>query len=231
MPRIPTLYRSRARVSLAVLLGLATSIAIAWRIAYLVQTSLTYTGHSHRCLVGAPDHPTWLCHEIGPGFEQVDAVGEWITPPDTPVPDDVRADYPIEDYAIPSWAGMPDEATSERQIKTIAAGWPFLCLAGGYRAKFAYTGGQKHLSYRSVNMIYQVPVGFSSSRGLFPIGILWRGLLADTVLWGAPWWCALLIPALIRRRWRSKRNRCRACGYSRAGLASGAPCPECGAGL
>jgi hypothetical protein len=226
MSLIPAPYQGRARVVLAASLGFVTSVAIAWRVSYRYHTSLS-GGQTNRWLAGAPDHPTCIDHERGTGYKAVDAVGLWITPPEQPLNPDVLADYPAQNYTIPAWAGMPDEAQSERQVQTVAAGWPLLCLAGGNRARFGYVGGQKHLVYRSANTIYQVRVGFSGF-GLLPIGVLWPGMLADTLLWGVPWWCALAAPMFVRNRWRRRRARCEVCGYSLVGLAAGSPCPECG---
>jgi hypothetical protein len=62
-----------------------------------------------------------------------------------------------------------------------------------------------------------------------PYRPIWVGLLADVAFWSAPAACLILGPPFARavgRRWRG--GLCVACGYSLAGLAPGAPCPECG---
>ncbi|MCC6661714.1 MAG: hypothetical protein IT437_12605 [Phycisphaerales bacterium] len=53
-------------------------------------------------------------------------------------------------------------------------------------------------------------------------------------VWILPWWLVIAAagaPAALAfipwRRWR-RRGTCRQCGYSLAGLAAGAACPECG---
>ena len=65
-----------------------------------------------------------------------------------------------------------------------------------------------------------------------PIRPLWPGLMMNTIVYAVlAWtlWSALRMPRAYRRRRRQKRNQCLACGYSRAGLAESAACPECGA--
>jgi hypothetical protein len=58
---------------------------------------------------------------------------------------------------------------------------------------------------------------------------VWPGLAADTTFYGAAWWLILFAPRRLRRTIRRRRGLCSACGYDRAGLATDAVCPECGA--
>ena len=61
-----------------------------------------------------------------------------------------------------------------------------------------------------------------------PLRPLWPGFALNTLIYAALAWGLWQLPFAARRRRRKKRNQCLACGYSRAGLAEGAACPECG---
>jgi hypothetical protein len=61
-----------------------------------------------------------------------------------------------------------------------------------------------------------------------PLRPIWRGLVLDSLLFSVLWLGLLQASARCRGYLRGRRGLCPACGYSRAGLASGVPCPECG---
>jgi hypothetical protein len=78
-------------------------------------------------------------------------------------------------------------------------------------------------------------VASTDDRGVFPFvkgEMLWRPLAINTALLALPW--ALLTAAAtlsffaVRRLRRTRKSRCPACNYDRAGIAKDAVCPECG---
>jgi len=64
--------------------------------------------------------------------------------------------------------------------------------------------------------------------GVIPLRPLWLGLLGNVAVWSIAWAALVWGPGGLIRWRRRRSNRCECCGYSLAGLASPALCPECG---
>lgn len=98
---------------------------------------------------------------------------------------------------------------------TAAAGWPFLAF--------------RTIERRAVG---QATSGVSRGDELLPI---WRGALADSLIYATGWFCITgLVRFLvnrIRRQRRIQRGLCPECAYNLREIKSDARvrCPECGA--
>ncbi len=135
-------------------------------------------------------------------------------------------------YTPPSAARINLWNKSEFQLSRFAAafrweqgtGLPFVCL-------WKWCDGDWHGSSSMLKDqgALELPqwLGFRPGTTL-PYLPIWPGLIANTVFWGGAWWCALFVPAMVRKRRRIKRGQCPACGYDLSANPAGTPCPECG---
>ncbi len=135
---------------------------------------------------------------------------------------------------IPYWAGL-DEPSTQFQNEDInyewrfadGFGWPCLALSCG----FTYDE-QKHTVAKNVQGGIRLPlhtradlqVGLPRALPLRPI---WIGLVVDAAVYATSLGMLMCLFSYLRRRVRSWRGFCGACGYDlRGDLLSG--CPECG---
>jgi hypothetical protein len=129
-------------------------------------------------------------------------------------------DAPSDLDTAPAWVALPEG--DQYFANTFAWGWPCTCLANwDVDSTTSSTPNRLH--------------AFTFQRGInfyeLPAQPLWGGLFLNSLAF--LFTSVLLVQATLRStRWiRSKRRRvgsCPRCGYDRAGLAVGSPCPECG---
>ncbi len=133
---------------------------------------------------------------------------------------------------IPAWGAF---ASADRPPGNItigsdtAFGWPRPCLWYGVES----TLDRFFMSITSDRLEGGVHLwGPVSSRGrdwhALPLRPIWSGLAVNVAIFAAIWWVALTGVPAARRALRRKRGWCPWCGYDREGLAAGAVCPECG---
>jgi hypothetical protein len=133
---------------------------------------------------------------------------------------------------LPVEAFPPESHSGERFVRIV--GWPVECAWGAVDSHFR-SSLPTPLPLTAVHALsVGRPLNFTDARGIcgyLPIAPIWSGLALNTIFYGMMAWGLLFLPGTLRR-WRRRRGgRCVKCGYNRGGLAMGAACPECGAGL
>lgn len=198
-----------AHVALCLALGLVTTVAVAWA-----------------CIAGGvrivirPADTAWVRHD-GVGYKVLwsrefgqvqysvvpakdrSAERDWLSPSD-----------------FPAWIAWPD-AHDCATTRTVAAGWPRLCL-------FGYWGVTRDREWVSQGLLQTRPGHRLAERGAVPVLPLPGAALNVAVFTTVFWFGLLVVPGRVRRSRRRAKGRCAGCGYDRAGLAVDAACPECG---
>lgn len=138
----------------------------------------------------------------------------------------------VRPYVPPAWPAwlptLPEDGAQYTEWGARAAGWPWPCLASRSATS---TAGVRET--RWALRIWPAPVFVGTAprdpdQGTVPMRPLAFGLAANTLLFAAPLFLVLVVPAWIRRARRGRRGCCRWCGYDRRGLEPAQPCPECG---
>jgi len=217
------------RISLVMLLGVVTSVAVAWGCAWRVQDNqLDYaasTNAGNYATAPAPiigQRQETIIEDAGESFGLIesryfgymileDFMWDDTLPGWEQVPIRTRADVPWWSSSI---AGSQDYVSRYQ----FAAGWPFAaCRSYG------------HWYFQEGNQI-SLAVKLRRTNGtiVLPYGPIWPGLLANTAIYGSAWWALLFGPGMFIRWRRRRAGRCVKCGYDLRGLSPGSECPECG---
>jgi hypothetical protein len=116
-------------------------------------------------------------------------------------------------------------AGSSATTSVVAYGWPYLSMYTRSTTTLGPSGGLWKATERFQGRAsVQVMSGYVIDLPLLPE---WRGLMADTMIYGALLGLAWWTPGAFRRGRRRRRGWCTRCGYALGGTTS-AHCPECG---
>jgi hypothetical protein len=185
----------------------------------------------------------WACIGLAhfpPRFQYEYAVTQW--------PVDVPESWPQPHVAREArgigwrWSGLETKFTLPMQpefhlctIANLSSGWPFPALMAETRSEHRSTG-QLHAAHppspwvSGIDYPLQQPRGFPWKR--LPIMPIWRGFVANSVLYAAVTWVVIASvgAAFVRLRTaiRSRKGRCSQCDYPLTGLPKHDGCPECG---
>lgn len=220
------------RLPCSILIGLVTTVLVAWWCASqptrLIPFPYGWTfldeSTGYRPLIRSQDDRSrywsldrgkgraWLQVYNRPSTELHDELAQSLsTTPATP---------------LPSWSIAGGRLESNRITTEQLAGWPFWCVRSiGYQPIDATR------TVFSLDSTFDMPVWLDNilepEFSELPIGVLPGRFLLNTLCFAALTYALISLPARATALRRHLTNRCPACGYSLAGLASDT-CPECG---
>ncbi len=228
--------RSARWLIVCLLLGVVTTIAVAWACAAWVDPYTTIQPSPRRSggamdgrfytfwIVGkheafgtARTHSQWASHASNDRGERR---GPFFGPPEPLIPK-------WAPFLVPS-ADIP--AGPQHVRVADARGWPFLAMWSG----LSYDDPIQ-LPTKTPTIMHGLVLNPSAmstpSPGttvrMLPLAIIWSGFLVDTALYSLVWVVLLTLIVAVRRRLRSRRGCCVTCGYDLRGTPHG-QCPECG---
>jgi len=241
--------RHLIRISLVMLLGVVTSVAVAWGCAWRFDQGKKAAGANWRLRIDDAAEFSFAI-DIGSdywwegsgfqsaGYASVDELiittsERWKRNNIAGRLDAAQRKLAQLDSSVPAppkvhrYENRPPHAprwiaepdTAMTTRQQIAAGWPALCLRGARSATNERNGLLRISSPRTS----EIDV---------PYAPIWPGLLANTAIYGSVWFAILFGPGLVLRWRRRRAGRCANCGYDLRGRldASGNASPECGAG-
>ncbi len=205
-------------ILLSVVLGVITSYLIAWGCALFASSPmkevwLTKMDENER---------SWLVSQHGSAGYTYLVGGAWTY--------DVSA---WDEREPPWWSrslqkAVPEHTRFQRQTVwdcEVVAGWPVVCTRCDFTAERVRGQIVLHIT-RGVESDRVLP---NAVPRIYPIDPIWRGLLANSAVFGSAWFILLGVPTMIVRVRRRRAGRCLHCGYDLR-ATTGDKCPECGRG-
>ncbi|HRQ72074.1 MAG TPA: hypothetical protein PLU35_03505 [Phycisphaerales bacterium] len=227
----------------ATLLGVATTLGVAWLLAVAVPVPM-YPRRVARAWLGG-DGRAWSSHEVG----RIGVRDAWwydLADDDADLPPaeavevmrarNVKLEAERRDGDMwfrireppPSWGTLARGRVGPESMigSDTSYGWPLPCLWYSIHGDLA---GNTIVNERLIGGLPVIGVPTSRVRDFraLPLRPLWPGLALNAAAWSAVWLVLLTAPGAIRRRRRRARGLCEHCGYDLAGC-TGPACPECG---
>lgn len=205
--------RTLYRIPLVMLLGAVTSIVVAWGCSMRLN-HFNVQGDVRVFRVDGGERGPWrFSASRMMGCETIYSGVGYLTghePPPTDVPW-----WSVADYS-PDLLASARPGALENRVET-AFGWPVVAL---------HTFSNVDNGIQSWTTAWAAPSP-TNRPYVLPYRPIWRGMLANTLGFGALWWAMLLGPGKVKRLLRRRGGRCTKCNYKLRGLEKDL-CPECG---
>jgi hypothetical protein len=211
--------RALRRAILSLVLGAATTVAVAWSFAIIAAATPV-------------DSPAMLLKRapVGGDSRWLDDIRSWAPPGETDwswsaataVGWERRNYYPISPKDSIGGSGHPT-------LSQVFTGWPAHALTHEHYLRPPPLFGP--LTYEAKGAV-AIELGTRQSGPPriieLPIRPLWPGFFFDMIFYGVVWLGLLFRFTSARRGLWRRRGRCAACGYDLRRHSAGDRCPECG---
>ncbi len=236
--------RHARRIAAALVLGVASSVAVAWLIAGLTPVP---SGRRHTTGAFVRWDRAWnaveayrfgLVHTWWSGTLNVNAAGDaadLVGQMRAEAAEVVRAgktEFPLtlrnEHRPWGTFASETPPPAEFNMGSDSGYGWPRPCLY--HRVFTVYdprTASTVRNSMDGGLVLFGAPASRWDGYRALPLRPIGRGLAINSILYALLWSVPLFVPGLIRSRHRHGRGLCARCGYDLRGSSSG-DCPECG---
>ncbi len=244
------MWRASLKIAACLLLGVVTSVAVAWIVAVrgcraarwnLPSRVASFDVASQEATVYEFDHVSIGCDRLYTAVSEAMLDGDRIR---MGLAYTAGGDVSFPRVPRAPWTCHPPNGKANDR-KEYQFGWPARCMwAASDERQYAdmiMVLGNRHVwclwpwealdpsSRPDQNSDEFDPFHVYAKRQHWyvPTGFLARGVAIDSAAFAVAWWLALLAPGRVGAALRRRRGQCLACGYSLAGNTSGV-CPECG---
>lgn len=211
------------RIFVCLLLGVVTTVSVAWGCLLVIDQFPTATGRPMHDRMEWSDSGSEADTRL-PSVREFDALWHHAYGP-TPSYQYDRVHFGIR------WARRTvvlfdlEWRTSVEYVKAFlvdeSAGWPALAMSGNQFMSEKYPG------WRIPNRTLALLATPGSQRQALPLRPIWPGFLIDTFFYAALWLGMIVGLGAARRTLRTRRGLCPMCKYDLRGCNEPG-CPECG---